>query len=69
LKYAEHHVSHGDAVLAMVLKDLGVHSRTLQMVYAGLGDKIRDEPKNTDEFFPWMVKNKTTSKAAVRWVF
>ena len=28
-KLSEHHISHGDAVLAMVLNGLGFHSRTL----------------------------------------
>ena len=39
------------------------------MVYAGLEHKIREELKHTDEFFPSMVKNKTTSKPTARWVF
>lgn len=30
-KYSEHKVSHGDAVLAMILNGLGFHSRTLHM--------------------------------------
>ena len=30
-KYSEHNVSHGDAVLAMILNGLGFHSRTLHM--------------------------------------
>lgn len=30
-KYSEHNVSHGDAVLAMLLNGLGFHSRTLHM--------------------------------------
>ncbi|WP_217534478.1 IS1634 family transposase [Vibrio metschnikovii] len=30
-KYSDHHVSHGDAVLAMLLNGLGFHSRTLHM--------------------------------------
>lgn len=30
-KYSEHNVSHGDAVLAMILNGLGFHSKTLHM--------------------------------------
>ena len=30
-KYSDHNVSHGDAVLAMILNGLGFHSRTLHM--------------------------------------
>uniref|UniRef100_UPI000A709C49 DUF4277 domain-containing protein n=1 Tax=Vibrio cholerae TaxID=666 RepID=UPI000A709C49 len=30
-KYSDHNVSHGDAVLAMLLNGLGFHSRTLHM--------------------------------------
>lgn len=39
------------------------------MVYAGLEHKIRQELAVTEEFFPSMVKNKTTSKPTARWVF
>ena len=39
------------------------------MVYAGLEHKIREELAVTEEFFPSMVKNKTTSKPTARWVF
>ncbi|MEZ9133536.1 transposase [Vibrio breoganii] len=39
------------------------------MVYAGLEHKIRKELAVTEEFFPSMVKNKTTSKPTARWVF
>ncbi|WP_435249964.1 IS1634 family transposase [Vibrio sp. nBUS_14] len=39
------------------------------MVYAGLEHKIREELAVTEEFFPSMVKNKTTSKPTARRVF
>ncbi len=32
-KYSDHSVSHGDAVLAMILNGLGFHSRTLHMFF------------------------------------
>lgn len=39
------------------------------LVYASLEHKIRHELKEGDEFFPSMVKNKTTCKPTARWVF
>lgn len=39
------------------------------LVYAGLEHKIREQLASGDEFFPSMVKNKTTSKPTARWVF
>ena len=39
------------------------------LVYAGLEHKIREQLANEPEFFPSMVKNKTTSKPTARWVF
>lgn len=39
------------------------------LVYASLEHKIRGQLENTEEFFPSMVKNKTTSKPTARWVF
>nr|ALJ83527.1 mobile element protein [Vibrio alginolyticus] len=39
------------------------------LVYASLEHKIREQLTNTDEFFPSMVKNKTTTKPTARWVF
>lgn len=39
------------------------------LVYAGLEHKIREQLSNEPEFFPSMVKNKTTSKPTARWVF
>ncbi len=39
------------------------------LVYAGLEHKIRQELAEADEFFPSMVKNKTTTKPTARWVF
>ena len=39
------------------------------LVYAGLEHKIRESLAKTEEFFPSMVKHKTTSKPTARWVF
>ncbi len=39
------------------------------LVYAGLEHKIRESLTTTEEFFPSMVKNKTTTKPTARWVF
>ncbi|MFV0449790.1 MAG: IS1634 family transposase, partial [Vibrio sp.] len=39
------------------------------LVYAGLEHKIREQLANKPEFFPSMVKNKTTTKPTARWVF
>lgn len=39
------------------------------LVYASLEHKIRESLTKTEEFFPSMVKNKTTSKPTARWVF
>lgn len=39
------------------------------LVYAGLEHKIREQLSNEPEFFPSMVKNKTTTKPTARWVF
>ena len=39
------------------------------LVYAGIEHKMRQELASRDEFFPSMVKNKTTSKPTARWVF
>lgn len=38
-------------------------------VYAGLEHKIREQLSNEPEFFPSMIKNKTTTKPTARWVF
>ncbi len=42
-KYCDHHVSHGDAVLAMILNGLGFHSRTLHM----FSDFFKTKPVST----------------------
>lgn len=39
------------------------------LVYSSLEHKIREQLKQAEEFFPSMVKNKTTSKPTARWVF
>lgn len=39
------------------------------LVYASLEHKIRESLTKTEEFFPSMVKNKTTTKPTARWVF
>ncbi|WP_133152039.1 IS1634 family transposase, partial [Vibrio breoganii] len=39
------------------------------LVYASLEHKIREQLTKTEEFFPSMVKNKTTTKPTARWVF
>ncbi|CDT93972.1 transposase (fragment) [Vibrio coralliirubri] len=39
------------------------------LVYASLEHKIRESLTNTQEFFPSLVKNKTTAKPTARWVF
>lgn len=39
------------------------------LVYASLEHKIRESLTNTEEFFPSMVKHKTTTKPTARWVF
>lgn len=39
------------------------------LVYASLEHKIREQLSKTEEFFPSMVKNKTTTKPTARWVF
>ncbi|ENM5740626.1 IS1634 family transposase, partial [Vibrio mimicus] len=39
------------------------------LVYASLEHKIRESLSKTKEFFPSMVKNKTTTKPTARWVF
>ncbi|KFA99425.1 IS1634 family transposase [Vibrio sp. ER1A] len=39
------------------------------LVYAGLEHKMREQLADSPEFFPSMVKNKTTSKPTARWVF
>ena len=39
------------------------------LVYAGLEHKIRQELAEVPEFFPSMVKNKTTATPTARWVF
>ncbi len=39
------------------------------LVYASLEHKIRESLTNIQEFFPSMVKNKTTTKPIARWVF
>ncbi|MEZ9133635.1 IS1634 family transposase [Vibrio breoganii] len=39
------------------------------LVYSGLEHKVREQLAQTDEFFPSMVKNKTTSTPTARWVF
>jgi transposase len=39
------------------------------LVYASLEHKIREQLANTEEFFPSMVKNKTTARPTARWVF
>jgi transposase len=39
------------------------------LVYASLEHKIRESLTKTEEFFPSMVKHKTTTKPTARWVF
>lgn len=39
------------------------------LVYASLEHKIRQQLSQVDDFFPSMVKNKTTAKPTSRWVF
>ncbi|KYN81971.1 hypothetical protein ATY35_19775 [Vibrio cidicii] len=39
------------------------------LVYASLEHKTRESLTKTEEFFPSMVKNKTTTKPTARWVF
>ncbi|CAM3161266.1 Transposase [Vibrio rarus] len=39
------------------------------LINASLEHKIRAQLSQTEEFFPSMVKNKTTSKPTARWVF
>ena len=39
------------------------------LVYAGLEFKIRQQLAKNPEFFPSMVKNKTTARPTARWVF
>ncbi|MEG3223815.1 IS1634 family transposase [Vibrio gigantis] len=39
------------------------------LVYPSLEHKIREQLKQAEEFFPSMVKNKTTSKPTARWGF
>lgn len=39
------------------------------LVYASLEHKIRENLTKSEEFFPSMVKNKTTTKPTARWVF
>ncbi|OBT12154.1 hypothetical protein A9264_03175 [Vibrio sp. UCD-FRSSP16_10] len=39
------------------------------LIYASLEHKIIEQLSQTEEFFPSMVTNKTTSKPTARWVF
>nr|WP_210448001.1 hypothetical protein [Vibrio crassostreae] len=39
------------------------------LVYESLKHKIRAQLDKAKEFFPIMVKNKTTTKPTARWVF
>lgn len=39
------------------------------LVYAGLEHKVREQLSQSDEFFPSMLKNKTTKKPTALWLF